>query len=71
VLELVERKASGEEIAVQPEAPAPAKVPDLMAALEASLAAVKDDDDEEKPAKGKGTSKAKGGGSKSKAKAKA
>ena len=41
MLELVERKASGEEIAVQPEAPAPKKVPDLMAALEASLAAVK------------------------------
>lgn len=45
VLELVERKAQGEEIAVQPEAPEPAKVPDLMAALEASLAAVKDDGD--------------------------
>jgi DNA end-binding protein Ku len=43
VLELIERKASGEEIAVQPDAPEPAKVPDLMAALEASLAAVKDD----------------------------
>ena len=42
VLELIEKKASGEEIAVQPEAPEPAKVPDLMAALEASLAAVKD-----------------------------
>jgi DNA end-binding protein Ku len=41
VLELIERKAQGEEIAVQPDAPAPAKVPDLMAALEASLAAVK------------------------------
>jgi DNA end-binding protein Ku len=41
VLELIERKASGEEIAVQPEAPEPKKVPDLMAALEASLAAVK------------------------------
>jgi DNA end-binding protein Ku len=52
VLELIERKAQGEEIAVQPEAPAPAKVPDLMAALEASLAAVKSDDaDEEKPKK--------------------
>jgi DNA end-binding protein Ku len=63
VLELIERKAQGEEIAIQPEAPAPAKVPDLMAALEASLAAVKDrdggsgdgkasakkDQDEEKP----------------------
>ena len=46
VLDLIERKASGEDIAVQPEAPAPAKVPDLMAALEASLAAVKDDGDD-------------------------
>jgi DNA end-binding protein Ku len=41
VLELVERKAAGEEIAVQPEAPAAAPVPDLMAALEASLAEVR------------------------------
>src|SRR3954469_11897107 len=45
VLDLIERKAQGEEIVAAPEAPAPAKVPDLMAALEASLAAVKDDDD--------------------------
>jgi DNA end-binding protein Ku len=45
VLELIERKAAGEEIAVQPEAPKPTKVPDLMAALEASLAAVKGDAD--------------------------
>jgi DNA end-binding protein Ku len=44
VLDLIERKAEGQEIAVQPEAPEPAKVPDLMAALEASLAAVKDDE---------------------------
>jgi DNA end-binding protein Ku len=51
VLELVERKAQGEEIAVQAEAPEPAKVPDLMAALEASLAAVRDQD-----AKGDGKS---------------
>jgi len=58
VLELIERKAQGEEIAVQPEAPAPAKVPDLMAALEASLAAVKDRD-------GAGDGKA-GGGKKAK-----
>jgi DNA end-binding protein Ku len=43
VLELIERKAAGEEIAVQPEAPQPKQVPDLMAALEASLAAVKGD----------------------------
>jgi DNA end-binding protein Ku len=40
VLDLIERKAAGEEITTAPEAPAPAKVPDLMAALEASLAAV-------------------------------
>ncbi len=42
VLELIERKAQGEEIAVQPAAEEPAKVPDLMAALEASIKAVKD-----------------------------
>jgi DNA end-binding protein Ku len=65
VLELIERKASGEEIAVQPEAPAPAKVPDLMAALEASLAAVKDKDGD-----GAAPKKAKSGG-KAKEKAKA
>jgi DNA end-binding protein Ku len=60
VLDLIERKAQGEEIAIQPEAPAPAKVPDLMAALEASLAAVKsgdsdsaDDDGKKKPAQRK------------------
>ena len=53
VLALIERKAAGEEIAVQPEAPQPTKVPDLMAALEASLAAVKGDEDgaDAKPAK--------------------
>jgi DNA end-binding protein Ku len=42
VLDLIERKAEGEEVAVQPDAEAPSQVPDLMAALEASLAAVKD-----------------------------
>jgi DNA end-binding protein Ku len=73
VLELIERKASGEEIAVQPEAPQPARVPDLMAALEASLAAVKDKDSD---SNGKGDSKkassgAKGGSKSSKSKAKA
>jgi DNA end-binding protein Ku len=41
VLEMIERKAEGEEIAVQPPAEEPKKVPDLMSALEASLAAVK------------------------------
>jgi DNA end-binding protein Ku len=47
VLNLIERKAAGEEIAVQPEAEEPVAAPDLMAALEASLAAVRD---EKKPA---------------------
>jgi DNA end-binding protein Ku len=41
VLELIERKAGGEEITLEPVSDEPAKVPDLMAALEASLAAAK------------------------------
>ena len=41
VLDLIDRKAAGEEIAVQPAEAAPAAVPDLMAALEASVAAVR------------------------------
>jgi DNA end-binding protein Ku len=41
VLEMIERKAQGEEIAVQPVAAEPEKVPDLMAALEASIKAAK------------------------------
>jgi DNA end-binding protein Ku len=67
VLDLIERKAQGEEIAVQPEAPEPAKVPDLMAALEASLAAVKDDTAKDGGGKKKQPSRSRG----SKAKAKA
>jgi DNA end-binding protein Ku len=60
VLDLIERKAAGEEIAVQPEAEETGPAPDLMAALEASLAEVRsgssDDGDESdksaaKPAK--------------------
>jgi DNA end-binding protein Ku len=46
VLELIERKAAGEEIAVQPQAEEPAAAPDLMAALEASLAAMRPEDAE-------------------------
>src|SRR5580700_4465212 len=56
VLELIEKKAAGEEIAVQPEAEEPEAAPDLMAALEASLAALKDDGDDgaaKKPAASK------------------
>ena len=41
VLDLIERKAAGEEIAVQPEAEETTPAPDLMAALEASLAEVR------------------------------
>jgi DNA end-binding protein Ku len=43
VLALIEQKASGQEIVVEEAAEEPAKVVDLMAALEASLAAVKKD----------------------------
>jgi DNA end-binding protein Ku len=41
VLELIERKAEGQEVAIPAEPEAPTAVPDLMAALEASLAAAK------------------------------
>ncbi|HEY4824608.1 MAG TPA: Ku protein [Solirubrobacteraceae bacterium] len=41
VIDLIERKAAGEEIAVQPQAEEEAPAPDLMAALEASLAEVR------------------------------
>jgi len=72
VLDLIERKAQGEEITVQPAAEEPAKVPDLMAALEASIKAAKGDDADEpakpKPARARKAPKAsangKGSGSK-------
>jgi DNA end-binding protein Ku len=61
VLDLIEKKAEGQEIVSQPESDRPAPVIDLMAALEASLAAAKgksasadadeDEDDDAKPAK--------------------
>ncbi len=51
VLELIEAKAAGAEIVQQPEAPTPTAVPDLMAALEASLAAV--DKPKKKPSSSK------------------
>jgi DNA end-binding protein Ku len=61
VLDLIERKANGEEIAVQPEAEDDAPVPDLMAALEASLAEVRSGDSDEpapkQPAKKKPAAK--------------
>jgi DNA end-binding protein Ku len=76
VLELIERKAAGEEIAVQPEAEEPEAAPDLMAALEASLAAVRSGDEDapkprrRTPAKSAGEDGAPARGSKSRAKAK-
>ena len=73
VLDLIERKAAGEEIAVQPEAEDESPAPDLMAALEASLAEIRSGDSDEPapkkaPAKSSGSSKssAKGNGSSSK-----
>ena len=44
VLELIERKARGEEVVAAPETEAPTEVPDLMAALEASIKAAKGED---------------------------
>ncbi len=42
LLGMIERKAAGEDVlAAEPEAPKPTKAPDLMAALEESLAAIK------------------------------
>jgi DNA end-binding protein Ku len=42
VLEMIEKKAAGEEIAIQPETEEAAPVPDLMSALKASLDAVRE-----------------------------
>ena len=58
VLDLIEKKSEGQEIVLQP-AEEPERVPDLMAALEASLAAVKDDGGEKKKSGSKGKSKPK------------
>jgi DNA end-binding protein Ku len=44
VLALIERKAEGQEIVIEAPTEEPARVVDLMAALEASLEAVKDKD---------------------------
>jgi DNA end-binding protein Ku len=79
VLDLIERKAAGEVIEIQPQVEEEAPAPDLMAALEASLAAVKSGDsdapaEEKKPARKKAASSSggrSGSGSKRRAKAKA
>jgi DNA end-binding protein Ku len=71
VLELIEAKAEGQEIAIQPVDEEPEEVPDLMAALEASLAAVKDPGaDGDGKAKSGGKSKSKKSSGREKAGAK-
>jgi DNA end-binding protein Ku len=73
VISLIERKAAGEEIAVEPEAEEPEAAPDLMAALEASLAAVSSEDkpadEPKKPAAKKKAAPKKAPAKRSKAKA--
>jgi DNA end-binding protein Ku len=59
VLKLIEQKAAGEEITVQPQAEETSQAPDLMAALEASLAAVRSGDSDKPAPAPKSTSKAK------------
>ncbi len=61
VLELVERKMAGEELPVAAEAPEPAPVPDLMAALQASIQQAKSSASEENGATEKPKSAAKSG----------
>ncbi|HWH95531.1 MAG TPA: Ku protein [Baekduia sp.] len=65
VLEMIERKAAGEEIAIQPETEEAAPVPDLMSALKASLDAVRErtgDAEEETPKRKRAAASAKAGG---------
>ena len=75
LLSLIERKAEGKEIvASEAEAPKATKTPDLMAALEESIAAVKDRPARKsanpKPAKAKAKSSSKAGKKPTKASAK-
>jgi DNA end-binding protein Ku len=70
VLELIEKKAAGEEIAVAPEAEDDSPAPDLMAALEASLAEVRSGSSDEVEPKKKAPAKSRSGSSSSKSSAK-
>jgi DNA end-binding protein Ku len=73
LLDLLERKAAGKEVVSAPsEEPKPTKAPDLMAALEESLAAVKGDEAaaDGKGAKSKPKTKAKPSSSRSKSSSK-
>jgi DNA end-binding protein Ku len=71
VLQLIERKAAGEEIAAPPETEEPAAAPDLMAALEASLAAVRDEDEKPEASKKDAASKERKAPARKRTKAKA
>ncbi len=71
VLQLIERKAAGEEIAVEPETEEPAAAPDLMAALEASLASVREEDEKPAPSKEAPASKGRKAPARKRTKAKA
>jgi DNA end-binding protein Ku len=71
VLDLIERKSEGEEIVLQPAAEEPERVPDLMAALEASLAAAKKDGGDNGASEKKSAPAKRGSGSRAKPKAKA
>ncbi|HEY3772541.1 MAG TPA: Ku protein [Solirubrobacteraceae bacterium] len=70
VLELIEKKAAGEEIAVQPEAEDDGPAPDLMAALEASLAEVRSGSSDDVAPKKRAPAKSKSGSGSSKSAAK-
>jgi DNA end-binding protein Ku len=71
VLGLIERKAAGEELTAVPQAAEePDAAPDLMAALEASLAAVRSGDSDTPPAKATKKSPPRARGTKEKAPAK-
>ena len=57
LLEIIEKKAAGEEIVAEPLVEEPAKVVDLMAALEASLARAGKGGADEAPARAKAAAK--------------
>ncbi|QEC50000.1 Ku protein [Baekduia soli] len=73
VLDMIEKKAAGEEIAVQPETEEATPVPDLMSALKASLDAVRErsggGDAKPKPKRRRTTTGGSGSGAAPKAKA--
>jgi DNA end-binding protein Ku len=71
LLSLIDQKAAGQEIVAQPEPEAPAKVLDLMAALEASLKRAGSDDGDEAATPPKAQSRPRKAGAKKAAKKKA